>query len=117
MIVVINQDVSSDCCLMVCSCSTVQLRETDITSYAIDQLTHSAVESVTVAGRRGHVQAAFTIKEVREVRQLLCARVNYSPFCSDIGWVILSSSSSLGSPECTPESNRDRKSTRLNSSH
>src|SRR3546814_7647685 len=84
MIVVINQDVSSDCCLIVCSCSTVQLRETDITSYAIDQLTHSAVESVTVAGRRGHVQAAFTIKEVREVRQLLCARVDYSPFCSDI---------------------------------
>src|SRR3546814_17790671 len=91
MIFVMNHDVSSDCCLIVCSCSTVQLRETDITSYAIDQLTHSAVESVTVAGRRGHVQAAFTIKEVREVRQLLCARVAYSPFCSDfwLGYFVI----------------------------
>lgn len=31
---------------------------------------HSAVESITVLGRRGHCQAAFTMKELRELTKL-----------------------------------------------
>jgi adrenodoxin-NADP+ reductase len=41
------------------------LSETDLASRALP-----GVSSVTIVGRRGHVQAAFTIKEVRELRKL-----------------------------------------------
>ena len=46
------------------------LRGTDITSQAIDTLSKSKVRRVRVVGRRGAMQAAFTIKEVRELMNL-----------------------------------------------
>lgn len=46
------------------------LRSTDITSQAIDALSKSRVKRVRVVGRRGAMQAAFTIKEVRELMNL-----------------------------------------------
>ncbi|BDD60792.1 NADPH-adrenodoxin reductase [Monascus purpureus] len=46
------------------------LRKTDITDYAIETLARSKVKRVRVIGRRGPLQAAFTIKEVRELLQL-----------------------------------------------
>lgn len=53
------------------------LRETDITEQAIDALSRSRVKSVRVVGRRGAMQAAFTIKEVRELMKL--PSVAFSP--------------------------------------
>lgn len=47
-----------------------RLRTTDITEYALAALSKSRVRHVTVIGRRGPSQAAFTIKEVRELLAL-----------------------------------------------
>ncbi|KAF2503142.1 NADPH:adrenodoxin oxidoreductase mitochondrial precursor [Lophium mytilinum] len=46
------------------------LRKTDITEQALETLSRSRVKSVKVVGRRGPMQAAFTIKEVRELMNL-----------------------------------------------
>ena len=46
------------------------LRKTDITSWALERLAESRVKNVRIVGRRGPVQAAFTIKEIRELMQL-----------------------------------------------
>ena len=46
------------------------LRKTDITDYALEALAKSRIKNVKVVGRRGPLQAAFTIKEVRELLQL-----------------------------------------------
>ncbi|KAI9799546.1 MAG: hypothetical protein M1825_004472 [Sarcosagium campestre] len=46
------------------------LRKTDIADHALDALAKSRVRRVTVVGRRGPMQAAFTIKEVRELMDL-----------------------------------------------
>ncbi|KAG9238868.1 putative NADPH-adrenodoxin reductase Arh1 [Amylocarpus encephaloides] len=46
------------------------LRKTDITENAIATLSKSRVKRVRVVGRRGPLQAAFTIKEVRELVKL-----------------------------------------------
>ncbi|CAD7076894.1 unnamed protein product [Hermetia illucens] len=47
-----------------------KLKETDITEYALEALTRSKVEKVYLVGRRGPLQAAFTIKELREMLKL-----------------------------------------------
>lgn len=46
------------------------LRMTDMSSVALDALSRSRVKRVTIAGRRGPLQAAFTIKEIRELATL-----------------------------------------------
>ncbi|KAL6708014.1 NADPH-adrenodoxin reductase [Coniothyrium glycines] len=43
------------------------LRTTDITEQAIHTLSESRIKSVRVVGRRGPLQAAFTVKEAREL--------------------------------------------------
>nr|CAH7749365.1 unnamed protein product [Callosobruchus chinensis] len=53
-----------------------ELKKTDITSYAIEALQKSKVKRVYLVGRRGPLQAAFTIKELREMLRL--------PGCSTI---------------------------------
>ncbi|KAI9373849.1 NADPH-adrenodoxin reductase Arh1 [Aspergillus egyptiacus] len=47
-----------------------RLRQTDIADYALEELSRSKIKRVRVVGRRGPLQAAFTIKEVRELLQL-----------------------------------------------
>ncbi|KAF1811784.1 putative NADPH-adrenodoxin reductase Arh1 [Eremomyces bilateralis CBS 781.70] len=47
-----------------------QLRGTDMAENAIDTLSRSRIRSVKVVGRRGPMQASFTIKELRELLQL-----------------------------------------------
>lgn len=47
-----------------------KLRQTDITEEAIATLSSSRIKSVKVVGRRGPLQAPYTIKEVRELMQL-----------------------------------------------
>ncbi|KAF5133665.1 putative NADPH:adrenodoxin oxidoreductase, mitochondrial [Metarhizium anisopliae] len=53
------------------------LRNTDITEHALAILSRSRIKRVHVVGRRGPVQAAFTIKEVRELMKL--ASVAFHP--------------------------------------
>jgi adrenodoxin-NADP+ reductase len=47
-----------------------ELYSTDIVRHAVDELRNSAIEKISVIGRRGHVQAAFTIKELRELTKI-----------------------------------------------
>lgn len=47
-----------------------KLRKTDMADYALEALSTSKVKRVRIAGRRGPMQAAFTIKEVRELMKL-----------------------------------------------
>jgi ferredoxin--NADP+ reductase len=52
-------------------CRTVaELEATDIAPYALEALRHSRVKTVTVLGRRGPVQAAFTNPEVKELGEM-----------------------------------------------
>lgn len=45
-------------------------QNTDITSFALERLSCSKVRKVSMVGRRGPLQAAFTIKELRELLKL-----------------------------------------------
>ncbi|KAL6258674.1 hypothetical protein P5V15_010626 [Pogonomyrmex californicus] len=47
-----------------------KLKETDITSYALENLCNSKVKRVSMIGRRGPLQAAFTTAELREIIKL-----------------------------------------------
>lgn len=47
-----------------------KLRKTDIADYALEAVSRSKVKNIRVVGRRGPMQAAFTIKELRELMQL-----------------------------------------------
>ena len=46
------------------------LWDTDITTQALNLLSNTFIESIHILGRRGHVQGAFTIKELRELMTL-----------------------------------------------
>ena len=58
------------------------LWKTDMTDYALQALSESKIKHVHVVGRRGPLQAAFTIKEVRELLQL--QDVNFDPIPSEL---------------------------------
>jgi len=45
-------------------------QKTDITEYSLEALAKSKVKKVTLVGRRGPLQVAFTIKELREMLKL-----------------------------------------------
>jgi adrenodoxin-NADP+ reductase len=47
-----------------------RLRSTDISEETLEWLSRSPIKKVSVVGRRGPMQAAFTIKELRELMQL-----------------------------------------------
>nr|POE94451.1 nadph:adrenodoxin oxidoreductase, mitochondrial [Quercus suber] len=47
-----------------------QLRQTDITEHALEALSKSKIRDVKVIGRRGPLQAPYTIKELRELLTL-----------------------------------------------
>ena len=47
-----------------------QLARTDITETALKALEKSRIKTVTIAGRRGVIQAAFTVKELRELTEI-----------------------------------------------
>lgn len=53
------------------------LKKTDIMSHALEALSKSTIKHIHVVGRRGPLQAAFTIKEVRELMQ--SPDVNFTP--------------------------------------
>ena len=51
-------------------CDTDRLRKTDMTEQAVATFSESRVKRVRIVGRRGPMQASFTIKEVRELIKL-----------------------------------------------
>ena len=56
-----------------------ELRETDMADYAIEALSASRVKDVSILGRRGPAQAAFTTVEVKELGELPGADVIVRP--------------------------------------
>ena len=79
IVVIGHGNVAMDCARILAK-SRDTLDPTDLTSRALDVLrpqssnsdSNSSIHrSISVVGRRGHVQAAFTIKEVRELTKLL----------------------------------------------
>lgn len=68
--VIIGQgNVALDCARILLA-DVEELKKTDITSHALKILQKSKIKHVSVVGRRGPMQAAFTIKEVRELINL-----------------------------------------------
>jgi adrenodoxin-NADP+ reductase len=68
-VVIIGQgNVALDCARILAK-GTSQLVDTDIASHALEVL-KEGVHTTTILGRRGHVQGAFTIKELRELTKL-----------------------------------------------
>jgi adrenodoxin-NADP+ reductase len=68
-VVVIGQgNVALDCARILAK-GRSGLYDTDIASHALPVL-GEGVSRVTIVGRRGHVQGAFTIKELRELTKL-----------------------------------------------
>ncbi|KAF8476218.1 hypothetical protein BDZ91DRAFT_648670 [Kalaharituber pfeilii] len=63
-------------------CPVERLTRTDITEYALEALARSRVRRVRVVGRRGPMQAAFTIKELRELFTL--PNVSFHPIPSSL---------------------------------
>lgn len=55
--------------VMVTFCK-ILFQVTDITEYSLEKLSRSKVKKVTLVGRRGPLQVAFTIKELREMLNL-----------------------------------------------
>lgn len=53
-------------------------QNTDITEYSLDALSKSKVKKVTLVGRRGPLQVAFTIKELREMLKLPDVSTNFN---------------------------------------
>eukprot|EP00743_Colponemidia_sp_Colp-15_P005721 GILK01006151.1.p1 GENE.GILK01006151.1~~GILK01006151.1.p1 ORF type:complete len:460 (-),score=67.19 GILK01006151.1:50-1429(-) len=68
--VIIGQGNVAIDCARILSKTVDELRHTDIAEHALEALSKSTIKRVHVVGRRGPVQAAFTMKELREVTKL-----------------------------------------------
>ena len=69
-VVIVGQgNVAIDCARILCK-TPRELAGSDIAAHAAAALAASRVKRVHVVGRRGHVQAAMTMKELREVTRL-----------------------------------------------
>lgn len=55
------------------------LEKTDICKHAVEKLRKSCVKTVYVVGRRGPLQVAFTIKELREMTKLSGCKAVFDP--------------------------------------
>ncbi|XP_033630929.1 NADPH:adrenodoxin oxidoreductase, mitochondrial-like [Asterias rubens] len=55
------------------------LKQTDITQHALDALNKSQLKKVHLIGRRGPLQVAFSIKELREMTKLPGCRAELNP--------------------------------------
>jgi len=68
VVVIGHGNVALDCARILAK-GTPGLNDTDIASRALPVL-GEGVPQITIVGRRGHIQGAFTIKEVRELVKL-----------------------------------------------
>lgn len=65
-----NSNRFSSICYRVLLSSVDELRKTDMTEHALEALSRSKIRNVHLVGRRGPLQAAFAIKELREILNL-----------------------------------------------
>ena len=70
MVVVGNGNVATDVARILLM-PTAMLARTDIAAHALEALERSTVKRVTIVGRRGPAQAAWTGKELREILNTL----------------------------------------------
>jgi ferredoxin--NADP+ reductase len=77
-VVIGNGNVAVDVARMLCL-SHEELRVTDVADHALEALRDAAIRDVTLLGRRGPVQAAFTTPELRELGELDEADVDILP--------------------------------------
>ena len=78
-VVIIGQgNVAIDCARILCK-TPKELAGSDIAAHASAALAASRVKRVHVVGRRGHVQAAMTMKELREITRLEDAHFQLLP--------------------------------------
>ncbi len=69
-VVIVGQgNVAIDCARILCK-TPKELEGSDIAAHAAQALARSRVKRVHVVGRRGHIQAAMTMKELREITRL-----------------------------------------------
>lgn len=54
-------------------------QKTDITQHALETISRSRIKTIYLIGRRGPLQAAFTIKELREVLKLENCKTEWQP--------------------------------------
>ena len=69
-------------CVCVCACAcdfVASPQTTDICQHALDALAESNIRRVNLIGRRGPLQIAFTIKELREMTRLPGCRSTFDP--------------------------------------
>lgn len=70
-VVIVGQgNVAIDCARVLINDPSIKLDKSDITDEALKCIQNSAIKKVTIVGRRGFVQASFTIKELRELSRL-----------------------------------------------
>ena len=77
-VVIGNGNVALDCARMLASTPEQLVGDTDVAEHAAAVLADSAVRQVVLLGRRGVAQAAFTIKELRELSKRAGATMNIS---------------------------------------
>jgi len=56
-----------------------ELRATDMADYALEAFSHSNIKEITILGRRGPVQAAFTTPELKELGNLAGVELRVLP--------------------------------------
>ena len=69
-VVIIGQGNVALDCARILSKSVNDLTTTDISINAINELKNSNIKTITIIGRRGYIQSAFTIKEIRELTRI-----------------------------------------------
>ena len=69
-VVIIGQGNVALDCARILSKSVNDLNSTDISINAINELKNSNIKTITIIGRRGYIQSAFTIKEIRELTRI-----------------------------------------------
>ena len=88
-VVIIGQgNVALDCARILAKTSVLSdLESTDIAQHFIESppMKNSSIKAIYVMGRRGHHQAAFTIKELRELTKLKETNVVVKPEELDLG--------------------------------
>ncbi len=77
-VVIGNGNVALDVARML-ALSPGELRTTDTADYALKALERSAVKEIVVLGRRGPLQAAYTVPELRELGELAAADITVDP--------------------------------------
>ena len=70
-VVIVGQgNVAIDCARVLTNDSSIKLNKSDITDEALECIANSSISKISVIGRRGFIQASFTIKELRELSRL-----------------------------------------------